>query len=271
MRDNPAGFTGNVPENYDRHLGPVLFVDYGRDLADRIAALKPGRILETAAGTGIVTKALRDRLPASTHITVTDLNAPMLEVARAKFPAPAQLNFAPADAQALPFADASFDAMICQFGIMFYPDRPKSYREARRVLAPGGQYSFSVWDSHRFNGFARITDGLIRQFFPVDPPSFYAVPFACAALDPIKQDLLDAGFTDIRAEVLTIEKPVADLALFARGLVFGNPLVDQIRARGTVTPEALHAAVVEALGREFGTGPARVPLQTIFWSARRPG
>lgn len=269
MDTNQAAFVGSIPDFYDRGLGPVIFADYAAEMAKRVAAIAPHRVLETAAGTGIVTRALRDALPLGTALTATDLNPPMLEVARAKFSAGENTSFAVADAQALAYADAAFDAMVCQFGIMFYPDRPKSYREALRVLEPGGTYFFSVWDSHAFNGFARVTDALVKRTFPDDPPGFYRVPFSCAPIDPIKHDLIEAGFTGIRIDILPIDKTVADLELFVSGLILGNPLVDQIRARGKA-PEAIQAELVETLAREFGSGPTVVPLQTIFYRAIKP-
>jgi Methylase involved in ubiquinone/menaquinone biosynthesis len=184
---NEAAFVGSIPQHYDQGLGPLIFVDYAADIARRAAALKPARVLETAAGTGIVTRKLRDALPADTHLTVTDLNAPMLEVARAKFKPGEQVAFQPADATALPFDDGSFDAIVCQFGMMFYPDKEKSYREAYRLLTPGGTYLFSVWDSHRYNPFGRIANDNAKKFFPADPPQFYNVPYSCHQIDPIKE------------------------------------------------------------------------------------
>lgn len=134
-----AAFTGDIPRFYDKHLGPIIFADYAADLARRAAALSPKDVLELAAGTGISTAALRAALPASTRIIATDLNDAMLEVARAK--APAGVEFRQANAMELPFADASFDLVVIQFGVMFFPDRPAAYREARRVLRPGGRCS----------------------------------------------------------------------------------------------------------------------------------
>src|SRR5258708_18980616 len=129
-----AGFVGSIPENYDRGLGPMIFADYAKDIARRGASHRPSRVLETAAGPGIVSRCLRDLLPTSTSLTVTDLNPPMLDVARAKFRPSESVEFQPADATALSFGDGAFDAVVCQFGVMFYPDKDRSYREAHRVL-----------------------------------------------------------------------------------------------------------------------------------------
>jgi SAM-dependent methyltransferase len=270
MRDtNEADFIGGIPEFYDRGLGPVLFADYAVQMAEWVAKAAPARVLETAAGTGIVTRALHEKMPKAA-LTVTDLNEPMLGVARGKVPAESGVTFQAADAQALPFADGSFDAVVCQFGIMFYPDKAKGYAEALRVLKPGGRYFFSVWDTHRYNTFAGLTNALIQRTFPSDPPSFYSVPFSSAAIDPIKEALQEAGFGGISIEVWEIRKAVADLDMFARGLIFGNPVVDQIRARASVTPQQMHAELVELLAREFGGERPVVPLQTIAYSAIKP-
>src|SRR5437868_6823127 len=133
MTNDAASFVGNIPENYERGLGPVVFADYAADVARRAAAGKPARVLETAAGTGIVTRQLRNILPATAHLTATDLNPPMLEMARAKFRPGEQVDFRPADATALPFPDGAFDAVVCQFGVMFFPDRDAAYRLVRRL------------------------------------------------------------------------------------------------------------------------------------------
>src|SRR5271163_1306239 len=209
MTNDAAGFVGNIPQHYDQGLGPIIFVDYAADMARRVAACNPVRVLETAAGTGIVTRQLRTLLPAGAHLTATDLNPPMLDVARAKFRAGEQVAFQPADAMALPFANGGFDMVVCQFGVMFYPDKDKAYREVLRVLGSGGHYLFSIWDAHRYNPFGRITHDIVTRFFPVDPPQFMNVPFSYA-FEPIKQSLIEAGFADINAAVVRLQKQMPD-------------------------------------------------------------
>jgi SAM-dependent methyltransferase len=269
MSGDTASFIGNIPEHYDNGLGPVVFVDYAADIARRAAACNPTRVLETAAGTGIVTRQLRDFLPVGVHVTATDLNAPMLEVARTKFSSGEAVDFQPADAAALPFSDGTFDAVVCQFGVMFFPQKDASYREGCRVLTPGGHYLFSVWDSHRHNPFGRIAHEIAGSFFPNDPPQFYNVPFSYYQIDPIKESLINAGFTDINIAVVRLEKQIPDVARFARGLVHGNPLIDQIKVRGGVDPDRIVDAIAEALNQEFGSNQGRMPLQAVVFSATR--
>jgi SAM-dependent methyltransferase len=269
MSDRAADFTGSIPIFYDHGLGPIFFAEFAEDIARRVVASAPTRVLEIAAGTGIVTRRLRDLLPREAHLIATDLNPPMLEVARGKFHPDEMVEFQPADATALPFPDASFDALVCQFGVMFFPDKDKGFREAHRVLVSGGRHLFSVWDSHRHNPIGPLITEILAEFFPNDPPHFYQVPFSYHRIDPIKESLGATGFTDIRIAVLSLNKIIPDVAAYSRALVFGNPLIDQIRSRGGVDPERVVDALAEALPREFGTDPTRVPLQAIVFEARR--
>ena len=269
MAGETSGYVGNVPQHYDQNLGPLLFSDYAADLARRIATLNPRRVLETAAGTGIVTRALRDALPVNANLTATDLNAPMLDIAATKFRPSEAVEFRTADATALPFADASFDAIVCQFGVMFFPDKDKSYREAFRVLATGGHYVFSIWDSHRHNPIGRIAHEVIGGFFPADPPQFQSVPFAYR-FEPIKESLIDAGFASISATILRSQKKVADFAMLARGLIYGSPIIDQVQQRGGVDAERIVDAIVRNYRDAFGDEPAMIPRQAIVFSANKP-
>src|SRR5438132_11747322 len=236
MGSDATGFTGNIPQHYDQGLGPIIFAEYAIDIARRTAVGSPARVLETAAGTGIVTRKLRDALPDGAQLTATDFNPPMLDIARTKFRPDEQVGFQQADAVALPFADASFDAIVCQFGVMFFPDKAKSFAEAYRVLAPGGRYVLSVWDSHRYNPFGRIAHEVAGRFFPADPPQFYSVPFSCHQIDPIKEFLIAAGFDDIGIAVIRQHSELKDVGGFARGADICTPLIDTFLVRSIVDP-----------------------------------
>jgi SAM-dependent methyltransferase len=243
MTATDALFAGSIPALYDRLLAPLLFEPYALDLAERAAALWPGRILETAAGTGIVTAALLEAAPEA-QIVATDLNQAMLDLAAGKI-GPGRVEFRQADAQSLPFPDAGFDLVVCQFGVMFFPDRVAAYSEARRVLRPGGRFLFNAWDRIDRNPVSATAAGAIAALFPGDPPSFFErVPFSYHDTVRIQADLRAAGFTDIAAEtVATTSRVVAHDA--AKGLCEGTPLRAEIEERGRL--EAAVAAAAAAL------------------------
>ena len=268
MSQDASSFVGSIPDFYDRCLGPNIFVDYADDIATRVAAHSPKRVLELAAGTGIVTLALRKHLSPETQLTATDLNQPMLDIAKKKFPNPQNLSFQTADAQNIPFPDGSFDTVICQFGVMFFPDKDRSYREVSRVLTNGGRYIFNVWDAQSFNPFGRIAHETIGSFFKSDPPKFYQVPFGYNSIDAIKQSLIAASFGGITVAVLDRIKEVSDIDAFAEGLVRGNPAIEEIKARAKVPAEKIISAINENLKSEFGPN-RRMPLQAIVFEARK--
>jgi ubiquinone/menaquinone biosynthesis C-methylase UbiE len=259
----------DMPLFYDQGLGPVLFVDFAEDIARRTAAATPLRVLEVAAGTGIVSRRLRDVLSADAHLVVTDLNSAMLDVARAKFGPNEKVDFQPSNALSLPFQDEGFDALICQFGVMFFPDKDKAYREAYRVLASGGHYVFSVWDAESHNPFAMLLKNIVARFCPVDPPRFVEVPFGYHQIDPIRDLLNSIGFIGFNVSVVGMQKVVEDAYSLARGQIYGSPLVDEFRLRG-VDAQRVVDAFTEMLLREFGSQPTRMPLRAIVFEARRP-
>jgi SAM-dependent methyltransferase len=267
MRDDATRFVGSIPEFYENGMGPVIFAAPADLASRRLASLAPSRVLETASGTGIVTRRMRDLLPATTRIVATDLNAAMLAVSTKKFRPDENVTFEVADATALPFSDGAFDAVLCQFGVMFFPDKDKAYREVYRVLAPGGRYLFSVWDSRECNPFGRIVSDALSESFVADPPPFLAVPFGYSAIDPIKASLLAAGFIGLRADLIRIEGSIADFDAFATGLVRGSPVVDQIQSRG-VDPEKLVSAVAQSLRKEFAATKS-TPLQFLLFEVQR--
>ena len=185
MSEPFSRFVGEIPDNYDEGLGPQIFVDYAEDLAARVAATQPKDVFELAAGTGIVTRRLRDALSSECNLIASDLNAPMLEVARKKFQPAEAITFQEVDAMNLPFDDASFDVIACQFGVMFFPDKPASFREARRAIRAGGRYLFNVWDAMEANAYSMIAYETAATFFEEDPPSFYKLPFSYHDVDEI--------------------------------------------------------------------------------------
>jgi SAM-dependent methyltransferase len=211
---------------------------------------------------------LRDALPSAAELIASDLNPPMLDIARGKFAGGEKVEFRRVDATVLPFQDEEFDAVACQFGVMFFPDRAKAYREVHRVLAHGGTYHFNVWDSFAFNPFARIAQDTVARFFRENAPTFYTVPFGYHRIDDIKAALVEAGFEDIAVHVLKIDKSIPKARQFAEGLILGNPIVEEIQTRG-VDPEAIVTALTTALQAAFGPDPGCMPLQAIVFRARK--
>ncbi len=270
MPEANAQFVGSIPEIYDRHLGPVLFEPYAADLAARIKVGPDARVVELACGTGILTRRLRDALPHGATLVATDLNEPMLAHAALKFRPDERVEWRQVDACALPFPDGSVDAVVCQFGYMFVPDKPLALREARRVLKPGGLLAFNVWGSMEDDPFAQVAHDTIASFFPDNPPTFYQVPFSMHDRGELEKLVLGAGFDAPRIKTvrLTGESPSArELAV---GLVQGNPVVAAIKERGTVPVETIVDRMTDAVRRLAGDRPARVDLVAHVVTARSP-
>jgi SAM-dependent methyltransferase len=267
MATSDTVFEGSIPALYDRHLGPALFEPYSADMARRLAALTEGAVLETASGTGMVTRQLAHVLPDAVRIVATDLNQPMLDHASAK-PGMARVQFRQADAQKLPFGDREFDAVVCQFGVMFFPDRVAAYREARRVLRPGGKFLISVWDSLATNHFGAVaTDAMARQF-PQDPPRFFArVPHAYHDVALIRGELASAGFTTVAIETVTLPCRAASGRDAAIGLCQGTPMRSEIEARDPNGLQSATDAVADALAARYGTGAIEAPMQALVITA----
>jgi len=262
-------FAGNVPRVYDTNLGPVWFQKYALDMAAITAAGKPRQVLEIACGTGIVTRALRSALRSDAKIVATDFSEDMLAVAREKFTSSDDVELKRADGTALPFDDGMFDAAVCQFGMMFYPDRQKGLREAYRVLAAGGRYLFSVWDDHRFNPLGRVLDETLAGMFASDPPKFYQIPFSYARVDEIRTSLQEAGFRRIDVWINPYDHAIDDLGPLAHGAVFGSPLFGQVRDRAG-DHQQVERTILAALRREFGNEPTSIPHQAILIVACKP-
>lgn len=269
MSDGSAHFIGSIPEHYDRGLGPILFEDFAAGLTARAASLPANRTLELAAGTGIVSRKLRDALPAKAGLMITDLNPPMLEIARQKFGDKERVEFEPADAMELPFEDEYFDLVVCQFGVMFFPDKAKAFGEVRRVLKPGGNFLFNAWGTMDECSYSTVIYGVGETFFPDNPPTFYQVPFSYPDIEKTMYDLRSGGFELIDHEIVDQNKVVPNWTAFSTGLVLGNPLIEEIEQRGTVSAQQFIVAVASALESTFGAAPASIPLRATVYRATR--
>jgi ubiquinone/menaquinone biosynthesis C-methylase UbiE len=267
MSEADKVFAGSIPENYDRSMVPLIFESYARDMAQRVAAVAPKAVLETAAGSGVVTRAVASVLSADASYVVTDLNQPMLDYAQAKQGADGRIRWRQADAQALPFEDAAFDVVCCQFGAMFFPDRPSGYREAKRVLKPRGCFLFNVWDRIEENVFADDVTNALAALFPNDPPRFMArTPHGYHDVALIRSDLAKAGFTDVKIETKAAQSRAPSARHVALAYCQGTPLRNEIEARGDLEAATEHAAA--AIAGRHGNDEVSAKIQAHVILAR---
>lgn len=248
MKEQELRFTGSVPGNYQQLMVPLLFAPYAQELARRALQFRPGRIIETAAGTGAVTEMLHRVLPEA-EIIATDLNQPMLAMAGERIVSP-KVAFVTADAEDLPFDGSGFDLVVCQFGAMFFPDKVRAHSEARRLLKPGGHYLLAIWDRIERNELCNAAQQLLIETFPDDPPLFmregpYGYP------DPlrIEADLHDAGFETVEIETVELRSRGPSAEEAARALCFGTPMGVELEERGHASLEPIFRALEKALQR----------------------
>jgi SAM-dependent methyltransferase len=254
-----------MPQAYDRWLAPAVFGPFAVDLARRAARFAPGRVLEIAAGTGVLTRELVRAIPAA-RVTATDLNAAMVEFGSRRVPLAAWRQ---ADALRLPFDDWQFDLVICQFGVMFFPDRPAAFGEMRRVLAPGGKLLFSTWGAAETHGFAAALVAALAHAFPDDPPTFViAVPHGHCDLNQVVADLAVGGLSCVSAEPVTLEGHADSAADVAAGFCTGTPLRMAIEARGDLTTST--AVIADQMTARLGRGPVAATMTAHVIEAHQP-
>jgi ubiquinone/menaquinone biosynthesis C-methylase UbiE len=255
-------FAGSVPENYDRYMVPLIFEPYAADIARRAAALSPKDVLETAAGSGVVTRALAPGLRGDASYTVTDLNQPMLDYAASQQPPDTRITWRQADALALPFEDEAFDLVCCQFGAMFFPDRVSGYREARRVLKRGGHFLFSVWDRIEENVFADDVTNALARIFPNDPPRFMArTPHGYHDTALIRRELEDAGFSHVAIETRAEQSHASSAYIVAVAYCQGTVLRNEIEAREAGALQSATDYAASAIAERHGSGEVAAKIQ----------
>lgn len=266
--DTDIIFSGSIPKIYETYLVPLIFEPYAEDLVQRLASRSLTRVLEVAAGTGVVSRALASVLPERVSIVATDLNQSMLDQASAlgtKRP----VEWRQADGMQLPFPDGTVDAVVCQFGVMFFPEKARAFSEARRVLRPGGVFIFSVWDRIKENEFADTVTTALESLFPHDPPRFLArTPHGYYDRPTIERDLANGGFI-ASPEIATVAARSRAGSSRVPAIAFcqGTPLRTEIEARdpsrlGEATDVAA-AAIAQRFGPEAVDGKIQAHIVTI--------
>lgn len=266
MSEIDTSFAGEIPARYDTYMGPAFFEPYAADLAARVPA-SAARVLELACGSGIVTRRLRTALARKVKITATDLSEGMVAFASARMKAAKNMEFRTADAAALPFEDASFDAVVCQFGVMFVPDKPAAYRHAHRVLTRGGRFIFNCWDTFALNPVSRIAHDTVTAMFPDDPPTFLSIPFGYHDAEKIRREVRRAGFAGVHVDRVTLEMQSPSARDIATGFATGTPLAHALRDRPGVKPERVVDAIASAIEREYRHKPLVAPMQALVVTA----
>ena len=262
MSETDKMFAGSIPQNYDRYLVPLIFESFAEDIAQRVAALSPTTVLETAAGSGVVTRALAPRLSPNARYVVTDLNQPMLDYAATRQAVDNRISWRKADALALPFEDAAFDLICCQFGVMFFPDRQSGYQEAKRVLKPGGCFLFNVWDRIEENVFANDVTTALAEVFPSDPPRFLArTPHGYHDLDLIHSELKQAGFSSVKIETRADRSRASSPRVPAVAYCQGTPLRNEIEARDADKLETATNYAAFRIANKHGSGEVAAKIQ----------
>ncbi|HET9432411.1 MAG TPA: class I SAM-dependent methyltransferase [Chitinophagaceae bacterium] len=257
--EKTAAFEGSIPANYERYLGPFLFEPYALDLVSRLQDKKYSDILEIACGTGRVTKHLARSVKHDT-LTATDLNRDMIDVAKETVN-DKRVKWMSADAMDLPFDDGSFDLVVMQFGIMFFPDKERGLKEAYRVLKNGGKLIYNTWNKVETNEAIHEGRLIIESYFGNNPPIFYNVPFSMDDERELRTITRRAGFKSITTTLVKKEGIGPSAMALAKGLVEGNPVYLAICERSPSLINIIKDHMERVIIEKFGDQPVRSPLQ----------
>ena len=260
---NPS-FGDAIAGLYEQYMVPMVFEPFADDLVSRLSASRLGNVLETAAGTGIVTRKLATlHANAPSTIIATDVSEAMVSLGREICP-DRLINWRQMDAASLSFPDATFDTIVCQFGAMFFKDRVQAYREARRVLRPGGRFVFNVWERIDANEFVHTVSKAVGELFPENPPDFFRrVPHGYFHTSEIAADLAMAGFDAPAFEMVSKVSIASSAAIPAHAYIEGTPIRGEIEQRdASLIESAVHRAE-RALRDRFGQGPIEGGMQAI--------
>lgn len=268
MEENHVKFAGSIPEYYEKYFVPVIFEKYAEKLSDAIAYKDGISLLETACGTGAVTRSILRKMPDNARLIATDFNDAMLVEAAKKLDNNAVVELQQADAMKLPFDEEVFDAVVCQFGVMFFPTRTVAYKEVARVLKPGGAFHFNVWDTLDNNHFAKSVHEAAAEIYPENPPEFFKLPYGYNDISLIVEELQQSGFADIDIKVRPLISSAKSARYMAIAYSTGSPLANEIAERGTPSTDEVVDLLEVLLRKEYGDGPVSGLMQAFQISAR---
>jgi ubiquinone/menaquinone biosynthesis C-methylase UbiE len=261
-----TNFSGDTATYYDQFLGPLFFEPYAIEVAKRIDPAPVSIALEIAAGTGRVTRHIRERISASAKLIASDISEEMLGEAKKKL-SHLDIEWQHIDAQQLPFSDNSIDLVVCCFGYMFVPDKPKAFAEVYRVLRPGGLFLFTTWDSLEHNAASYTSRTIAKQYLEEPLPESYNLATSMSDEAVIRPFLQDAGFSKI-----TIEKvkhfsvsPTAKEAAY--GLVQAGLIYEEIKKRNPEWIDEIKIKVEKELTEKYGAAPMVAPMSAVISQA----
>jgi ubiquinone/menaquinone biosynthesis C-methylase UbiE len=258
--------SGDSAAHYDRFYGPLYFEPYAIEVAKRIDPTAVTVALEIAAGTGRVTRHIRERISPTAKLIASDISDDMLGEAKKKLSHLA-IEWQHIDAQELPFSDNSIDLVVCCFGYMFVPDKPKAFAEAYRILRPGGLFLFTTWDRLEENAASYTSKSIAMEYLeePLTESSNLATSMSDETV--IGQLLQDAGFSKKTIEKVKLFSVSPSAKEAAQGLVEGGSVYEEVRKRNPAWIDEIKIKVEKVLAEKFGAAPMIAPISAVVCQA----